>query len=113
MADEKEVDENENCYYVKSSKGDEEYKINLEAETCTCPYFKYHRHCKHINAIKMATGNEQPITEMEENWLRDNPEFNYDDGVAVLGEKRLAELVYVGKLFINKPGIYSVIKQPN
>ena len=113
MADIRRNIENDDCYFVKSSNGVDEYEVNLKEQTCQCKYFHFHQYCKHLNELKNEMGNEQPITEMEENWLRDNPEFNYDDGVAVLGEKRLAELVYVGKLFINKPGIYSVIKQPN
>ncbi|GAA6763978.1 MULTISPECIES: SWIM zinc finger family protein [Thermus] len=41
-------------YLVKSQRGEGVYRVDLEANTCTCPAYTYgHRPCKHLVAVTL------------------------------------------------------------
>uniref|UniRef100_A0A7V4E5G6 SWIM zinc finger family protein n=1 Tax=Thermus tengchongensis TaxID=1214928 RepID=A0A7V4E5G6_9DEIN len=45
---------NAQTYLVKSQRGEGVYRVDLEANTCTCPAYTYgHRPCKHLVAVTL------------------------------------------------------------
>lgn len=41
-------------YLVKSQRGEGVYRVDLEANTCTCPAYTYgYRPCKHLVAVTL------------------------------------------------------------
>ena len=111
MSSIRKCEEYENNYLVGSSKDDgTEYRVNLKEETCNCPAFVYNHHCKHLQLTKLIMNQEKALTDEEEEFLNSNVEFEFDVGAVVLGEKRIAELVYLGEIYIKKPGIYARLK---
>lgn len=101
----------ENVFWLGSSKEDgTEYKVDIEKNTCTCPAFLYNSYCKHLQLAKQIMQKKQPLTDEELEFLENNLEFDFDTGKVVLGEKRIAELVYLGEIYIKTPGRFARLK---
>ena len=97
-------------FWVQSSDGKSEYETNVKEGICTCKAWQFKRYCKHLELAKSIVGAQSPLTDTEKEWLGNNQEFNWEEGVDALGEERLAELLYLGEVFIVRPGVYHVLK---
>jgi hypothetical protein len=67
-------------YRVKSQSNGSEYRVDLEACTCTCPDFRYRGLCKHILAVTVKEFGAERASALHE-FLRDL-KFNRDSAVS-------------------------------
>jgi len=111
----RKADDGEGGYMVTSSKGDHEYRVSIEHNSCSCPdHIIRHRQCKHMVLVKESLGLENlhhSLTDNEKKWIEaQGDDFTMDDADMVLGDKRVKELLFIGEIFESRFGFYKQLK---
>jgi hypothetical protein len=55
-----DIEKDPDTFIVPGSKKGTSYFVNVELEVCTCPAFKFNRHCKHINMERPKNAKQPP-----------------------------------------------------